>query len=608
MRHSRILWKLYAGYAAVILVAMGLVGFLISRSVEHETLAEIDRSLEVQARLLADITASALASGAPEASPAERAARLQERIARLGRELETRLTVIRGDGVVLADSDENPARMDNHGQRPEVLQAAARGIGTSTRFSRTVERHMRYLALPYAASDEERGFARASLALTLLEERLAAVRRAVLLGAAVATIVGLVLGGYFARRFTLPLMHMASTAGEIARGEYSRRVAVASSDELGELATAFNTMSEELRRSIEAIQAERSKMTAILSSMVEGVVAVDRDERVVHMNKVAGCLLKVKPEEAQGRPIWEVTRIREISEALTSTMRNEEVEHRVVQLPDTQDRYLELHTSPLRAGGSSPAGAVLVLDDITQLRRLERVRRDFVGNVSHELKTPVTAIRGLVETLLDDPEADPEVRQRFLKKVSRQAHRLSSLVSDLLSLSRLESEEDPLELSPLDVREVIEEAVRSLQPKSDEKEMEVVTHLGDEALVVDGDEEALRQAIGNLLANAITYSPRESRVTARAHREDDTVTIEIEDQGPGIEPRHHERIFERFYRVDAARSREMGGTGLGLAIVKHTARALGGDVLLKSEPGVGSIFSIRLPIHQAGREREAVPQ
>jgi signal transduction histidine kinase len=223
------------------------------------------------------------------------------------------------------------------------------------------------------------------------------------------------------------------------------------------------------------------------------------------------------------------------------------------------------------------------------------MRRDFVGNVSHELKTPVTVIRGLVETLVDDPELEPPLLQRFLGKIDRQSERLLNLVTDLLSLSRLESEEVPLELSPLDVGDVLEESLRLIEPAAEAKRISLTADWPEEPLLVDGDDEALRQAVSNLLDNAVKYSPEGSRVTLRAREDDGQVVIEVADEGPGIEPRHHERLFERFYRVDAARSRELGGTGLGLAIVKHTALALGGEVAFESKPGEGSTFRITLP-------------
>lgn len=410
-----------------------------------------------------------------------------------------------------------------------------------------------------------------------------------------ATVAGLALTVPLAWRRTRSVRRVQAAVEAIGHGAYAQRVPVPSRDELGSIARSVNAMSDELRRSMAMTSADRNKLNAILASMVEGVVAVDRDERIVHMNQVAGRLLGAVPDEVAARPIWEVTRNREIMEMLSETLHTEAVGHRTVSLPGQTDRFLDLHSSPLRAEGGVVAGAVLVLHDITQLRRLETVRRDFVGNVSHELKTPVTAIRALVETLIDDPEIEPGLRRRFLGKISRQAERMSNLVTDLLSLSRLEASAEPLHLSALDVREVCEETIRQLQPASDERRVAVARDWPDEALLVDGEEEALRQALGNLLSNAIKYSPEGSRVTMRASGGSGSVLIEVEDEGPGIEPRHHERLFERFYRVDAARSRELGGTGLGLAIVKHTVRALGGEVSVDSVPGRGSIFRMRLP-------------
>jgi two-component system phosphate regulon sensor histidine kinase PhoR len=586
----RFVWKLFAGFAVLILVTAGIVGFLVSGFVERETLATVDRQLENEAGLLHDLAADGLAQ--PDDSEALRA--LREMVGTLGGSLGTRFTVMDAGGVVVADSAEDPWRMDNHATRPEILEAARTGLGTASRFSRTVEQRMRYLAVPLEHDGARLGFVRTSLPLTLLEERLRHLRGLVLLGTLIAVAAGLALSGLLAPRFTRPLRAMATRAESIAQGAYAQRVAVTSHDELGQLAVAFNTMSEELHRSAATLAADRNKLTAILSSMVEGVVAVDRDERIVHVNKVAGRLLELDREDSVGRPIWEATRVREVTEILSETLRTQEICHRRSYLPGSPNRCLDLRASPLRAHGDL-VGAVLVLHDLTRLQHLEAMRRDFVGNVSHEVKTPVTVIRGLVETLIEDPELETSLRQRFLGKIGRQAARLSSLVTDLLSLSRLESEERPLELSPLDVRDVLEESLRAIDPAGEARRITLNADWSEEPLFVDGDDEALRQAVSNLLDNAVKYSPEGSQVTLRARQNGGQVVIEVADEGPGIEPRHHERLFERFYRVDAARSRELGGTGLGLAIVKHTVLALGGEVAFESKPGEGSTFRITLP-------------
>jgi two-component system, OmpR family, phosphate regulon sensor histidine kinase PhoR len=477
MRRSRFLWKLYAGYVFLILLATGIVGTLLAVRIENDTLTDIDRGLRAEAMLLRDIAATELAASR---DAGQREPRLQRRVEALGQEIGTRLTIIRADGWVIAESDENPERMDNHGRRPEVLAAREHGIGTSSRYSDTVHRQMRYLALPVTVDGELLGYARASVPLTAISNRLDQVRNAVLVAAVAAIAVALLLGFFYARRVTKPVRVMARAAEAIAGGDYDHPVDVRSGDELGDLARALDTMKRQ------------------------------------------------------------------------------------------------------------------VLGDITKMRRLETVRRDFVGNVSHELKTPVTAIRGLVETLLDDPDVDPIRRVRFMTKIRNQAERLTSLVTDLLSLSRLESG-GLNELEPIDVRRAVERSAHALRSTAEARRIAIVTESPPHPVMVEADEEILIQAVSNLLDNALKYTSGGGSVWVRVRTDDDHVVIEVQDTGIGIEDRHHNRIFERFYRIDKARSRELGGTGLGLAIVKHIALALGGEVSLDSSPGCGSTFRIRLP-------------
>ena len=588
MFRSRFLWKLYAGYALLIILTTGIVGGLVGLQIARRTLSETDRRLESEAVLLRHIASGRLGT--------DRESELQGMVLTLGTEIGTRLTIIRADGVVVADSAQLPELMDNHGSRPEVLAADEAGIGTASRYSRTLDKRMRYLALPLEGlGDRTIGWVRTSLPLTLIDNRLTELRGVVLLGAAVATVAALGLGFLLARRFTRPVLSMATAAESIAAGDYEKQVQVSSKDELGTLAKAFNVMSRHLRTSTMTLNADRRKLAAILSSMVEGVVAADRDERVVHMNEASGRMLGVDPERALSQPIWETIRVREVTEVISEALRREKVVHRVVRLSGSPDRILDLHASPLQSGGGVLAGAVLVLDDITQLRRLENVRRDFLGNVSHELKTPVTAIRALVETVLDDPEMVAETRHSFLGKVRNQAERLSSLVSDLLSLSRLESEAEALDVEPIDLREPIEASIASLQTASAAKGICITAELPGESVIVNGDPEALQQAVTNLVDNAIKYSQGRA-VQVRLLSDGGEALLEVEDDGVGIDPRQQERVFERFYRVDKARSRELGGTGLGLAIVKHITLAHDGRVSLNSTPGRGSAFQIRLPL------------
>ncbi len=394
------------------------------------------------------------------------------------------------------------------------------------------------------------------------------------------------------------LLARASTLGSPPpRGE------ARSGDELGRLEVFLEENEARFVEQVEQLKAERNRLTAVLGGMVEGVVAIDRDRRVLHLNAVAANWFgRPGPELAVGRPIYELSRQPEISGALVEAMEKRTQVSRTFGLvrlagEDGGPHRFELNASPLLSSGRDGElveGAVAVIHDITELERLESVRRDFVSNVSHELKTPLTAIRGYVETLLDADPMDGPTRGRFLRKIRRQSNRLGALVADLLTLSRIESSTEPPE-KVLDLRSAAGEVLNLLGPASEERSLELVAEFPEEAVEVLGEEEAIRQALSNLVDNAVKYSSTGGRVLVRLQAENGRAVLEVEDEGPGIAREHLDRIFERFYRVDRARSRELGGTGLGLAIVKNVARRHGGGVEVESERGRGSTFRLWLP-------------
>jgi two-component system phosphate regulon sensor histidine kinase PhoR len=588
MLHSRFFWKLYASYVALVCLTVAAVGWLVARRIESDTRVEIDRSLQAACTLVTEIARNPLATDPP--------ADFEARIRDLGHRISARITVINSEGLVLADSDEDPGRMDNHLQRPEIQEALQKGEGRTERFSATLGARLSYLALPIRDAARMLGYVRVALSMAAIDQRLADVRDRVLIGAAFGTIAGLLVALFFARRVTEPLRAMSVLAGSLARGEQSRALAIEGKDELAELGQALNLMARELPLRVATIQSERTQVLAILGSMVEGVIAVDRDERVVHMNAVAGRILRVDPRECVGRRIWEVTRVVEVCEILDAARREAGERSAQVRLANgTAEALIELHASPLLDGSGAPAGAVVLLHDVTELRRLEAVRRDFVANVSHELKTPLTAIRGLVETVLDDPNMDAATQRRFQEKIRDQAGRLSALVSDLLTLARAEGAVAPAEVGILDLRGPLRDSAARFGPACEAKALILLVELPPQPALVRGDEESLRQIVDNLLDNALKYTPEGGRIWLRLVADDARLTIEVQDTGIGIEPRHQERIFERFYRVDKARSRELGGTGLGLSIVKHLTLSLGGNVSLESSPGRGSTFRVQLP-------------
>jgi two-component system phosphate regulon sensor histidine kinase PhoR len=587
---SRFFWKLYAGYMALIVLTTTLVGIMVAQRIVRESLQETQNMLQAHAILLRDIAVPMLEASIDVG--------LQRRLHLLGTAISTRFTVIRADGTIVADSDEEPSHTDNHASRPEIIAARTQGFGTATRFSHTVHKRMMYVALPVQVHDQLVGYVRTALPLTIVDSRLAYLRTIVFLGAGIAAVVGLLVGLFFARRVTQPLTSMTTIAASIASENYDQQVQTRARDEIGTLAGAFNRVTSRLRERMETLAREHNQLLAILGSMVEGVIAVDREERVVHMNQAAGTILHALPETSIGNHIWEITRVRPVVEILTDTIRGTGELVREVQIVEQpSDQRVELHASPLRNSHGELTGAVVVLHDVTELRRLENVRREFVANVSHELRTPVTTIKGFIETLRDGTLDDREQAEYFLEIIARHADRLHAIIEDLLSLSRLEQGAEAAELPRTEtvLADVLQAAVQDCAAKAMARQV-TVTVACDSALRARINAPLLEQAIVNLLNNAINYSKDNSKIWLEANQDGSELAIQVRDQGIGIPQQHLPRLFERFYRVDKARSRERGGTGLGLAIVKHITLAHGGRVSVTSAVGQGSTFSLHLPM------------
>jgi two-component system phosphate regulon sensor histidine kinase PhoR len=590
MLGSRFLWKLYAGYAVVIVLTALLVGVLVVRGFDRDLTEQIQNSLHSEALLLQDVAAPYV--------DAPRDSAFQHRVWVLGSRADTRLTVISADGRVLADSREDPSAMDNQRNRPEIVAALTKGVGVAKLFSSSVGGTAMYVAVPVMKDGAVAGFVRVAKPLLALEQRRGAVRGMVLLGTAVAVLAALLIGLLLARNYTRPLIDMTAAARGVAAGDY-RPVRADRKDEIGELAGALNAMTAQLKSQIDTITADRNVTFAILASMVEGVVAVDRDDFVVHVNSAAEAILGIDATSAKGRRIWEVTRVVEVGAALNDAMTEGRVHVSEARIAKPQnDQVIQFIGSPLKNAAGERVGAVLVMHDVSDLRRLEDVRRDFVANISHELKTPLAAIRGLVETLIDDQAMDTTTHQRFIEKIHDQSLRLTSLVSDLLTLSRLESDQGGVQFEPIDLREAVAESYRAQVHVAESKGVDMAARVSDGPIMIEGDGEALRELVDNLLSNAIKFTPEKGRVDMRLGTEGPNAVLTVEDSGIGIAPEDQGRIFERFYRVDKARSRQLGGTGLGLSIVKHVALAHGGNVSLKSAPGRGSTFRVQIPLRR----------
>jgi len=589
MLRSRILWKLFSGYVVLVLLSTITVGVFVSRQVEDETLSEIEQSLDVRATLLRDLVLDYFS-----ATPG---IKVQQLVKRLGKKTHTRFTVIKSDGTVLADSEEDPKSMDNHASRPEILAAESHGQGRTTRFSKTVNAKMMYYALTVKSGGELLGYVRTSLPLSAIDERLLRIHTLVIIGTSISVFVALILGFFVARSFAKPITAMTAIAETISEGNYDQRVVVDRKDEIGSLAQTLNNMAQSSRERLETIVLDNNKLVAILAGMVEGVVAVDKNETIIHLNEAARRILGISPGENMHRRIWEVTHSQELCQLFSAALNEEnEVREKLKIFTSETDQTIEVHASPFRDATGDLVGAVAILHDVSELERLENIRRDFVANVSHELKTPITAIRGFLETLIDDDGMSPENKRLFMAKTMNQTLRLSSIVSDLLALSRLESVGLDLIKVPLDLREVVRASLQALLPISEKKNISIDSHIPGEPIEILGDREALFQSVNNLLDNAIKYNSENGTVSLRLYIEKENAVIHVRDTGIGIEPLEQHRIFERFYRVDKARSRQLGGTGLGLSIVKHTALAHGGQLSVESISGTGSTFQISIPL------------
>jgi two-component system phosphate regulon sensor histidine kinase PhoR len=414
-------------------------------------------------------------------------------------------------------------------------------------------------------------------------------------GTIVAVLGSLALSLRLARRWSRPLHALIGVADKIGEGAGGQRVFTDRHDELGELVRAFNQMSERLDTRIARLEEDRQQLRTILSGMVEGVVALDAGQRILYANERAIQLLGLPAQVPVGRRLWEVVRQRSLLDVVQRALETSEPQREELGWSGSSTRSLTVHAA--RLPGLPPRGAVLVLHDTTELRRLERLRQEFVANVSHELKTPLSVIKVCVETLLDGAMDDPQHRGQFLEQIAGQSNRLHALILDLLSLARIESGAEFFEFQPVAVAEIAQECMERHRHRAESKNqtLEAVPTIEDDSLAAWADPEAIEQILDNLLDNAVKYTPEGGRVSVRWRREGEQVCLEVADTGIGIPETDLPRIFERFYRVDKARSRELGGTGLGLSIVKHLSQAMHGSVRATSRPGQGTTFTVCLP-------------
>ncbi len=587
-KNRRLIWQIYPSYLLIALISMVAVTWYASHTLRHFFLEQTATDLEARARLIEKQVLENL-------NPLNRK-KIDLLCKSLGKSASTRITVVLPSGKVIGDSSEDPEAMDSHMDRPEIIQAIKGESGVSIRYSRTLEKSMMYVGIPLRNESRIVGVVRTSIPLTSIDDVIQNVRiKIVAVGLLIALFV-IFVSLWVSRRITSPIEQIKKGAQYFARGDLQHRLPVSGSEEMVSLSETMNHMAEDLRKRINTITEQRGELQAVLSSMVEGVIAVDTEERVISMNNAAATMFVCSLSKAQGRSIQEVVRNTVLQQFVEEALSSQKPLEKDITLYSNGEHFLNAHGSILCDAEGNKMGALIVLNDITRLRKLESMRQEFVANVSHEIKTPITAIKASVETLRDGAMKTPSDAERFLEITEKHVVRLEAIVEDLLSLSRIEQEreKEEISLSNAKIRDVLESAIQVCGPKADPKEVEL-SLICDEDMVVNMNPALLEQAVINLLDNAIKYSHEGSRVEVEVNQTDSEIVLSVKDHGRGIENKHLDRLFERFYRVDNGRSRDLGGTGLGLAIVKHIAQAHKGRVTVESKHGEGSIFSIHIP-------------
>jgi two-component system phosphate regulon sensor histidine kinase PhoR len=574
--------SLFAVAAVAVLLAAGLLALSVTRQMDQR----IERSLVSEARLAAELLSH---------NEVTEPTAIDEEANRIGSQIEARVTLIAADGRVVGDSavtHEALSALENHGDRPEVTAAKREGLGISRRYSHTLRTDMLYVAVP--ARHPMVATVRLALPLTDVANQLRAVRQATLLALAVALVSAGALASLSSYLLGRRVKAIAATARAYAAGDLQPPQRDDEDDELGTVARVLDESIRQLARRLSELAEDRARLEAILTGMQEGVLVLDRQGLIQMVNQAAQAMLEVD-DRAAGRSYLESIRHPGIVSSLGSALAGghpDPIEFELARPP----RTLVARATPVATTGTT--GAVLVLHDVTDLRKSDRVRRDFVANVSHELRTPLTTIRGYVEAL-SEGSLEAAERERFLAVIARQAGRMERLVRDLLRLASLDAREEPIENEWCSLAELLNAVVRDLSPAIDQKRQMITVDVSADVATVVTDVAKLQDALRNIVENASAYSPAGSRIHLAAAREQHHVVLRVEDEGPGIPEADLERVFERFYRVDKARSRESGGTGLGLSIVKHLVQRLSGEVHAANRPAGGAVFTVRLP-YQAG--------
>ena len=580
---TSIRWRIAIPYVLLILITMLGLGLYLRSYVRESSLDDIETQLVSEARLLGDVISAEL--------PADPAGTTLDELSRHWADIfQGRVTIINPDGVVVGESEEDRTQMDSHATRPEVVQAGRNGQGSSIRYSQTLKVDMMYAAVKIESGGEVLGYVRLALPLQAVDAKINHLQQAIFIAMLVAAGAAVLLATYITARTTQPLSDLTEAAGKLAAGEKASQPLSATRDEIGKLTSAFNSMAAQLREQIAALQGERGKLSAVLQTMTDGALIIDQHGKVQLINRAAAHMFDVQPEQASGSSLAAALRCAPVFELWQSSQESGALE----QIDFETDRRMHVHGAATPLGEALPGSTLLLLQDMTRQRQIELMRRDFISNVSHELRTPLAAIKAITETLQDGALDDQDAARHFLESMETEIDSLSLMVNELLELSRIESGRVPLERKPVRPLDMLEPAMERLRLQAERSGHELLLECDEKLPEVLADAGRVQQVLTNLLHNANKFTPAGGKVSTGAVQEGNVVRFYVSDTGIGITPEDLPRIFERFYKVDRARSST--GTGLGLAIARHLVEAHGGKIWAESQPGKGSTFYFTIPI------------
>jgi two-component system phosphate regulon sensor histidine kinase PhoR len=589
MKKQKLIWQIFPFFLVIIIVSLSLEAWYFNRHSRQFFIENTEKELTVRARLLEYKIVGML-----DEIPVPRQS-LNALFKDLGASIDTRVTVIDPSGQVIADSFARTATMENHGNRPEIRTAFAGQTGMAVRYSETLDRNMMYIAVPVKKAEQVIAVIRTAVPLTAIENNIRSTRNKVLIFMMFTVIAAAGVSWYVTRKIIQPLEEIKQGAQSFARGDLSRRLPVPDTEELSELARSLNRMAENLAGRIQEAMDRRRELEAVHSSMQEGVVAIDNQEKIITVNEAAARIFNFPAPELKNRSVLEVARNYDLQRFIHTALSTRDPVEDDIRIHQDREHILNVHSSALLDSRDHRIGTLIILHDITRIRRLEKMHKDFAANVSHELKTPLTTLKGFIETLQEMPDGPPEDRAGFLKILEKNVDRMIELVNDLLALSHLERLEGTgVRFAENRLSDLIQSAVTTCGPVAQVKQIQIQAACPED-LAVRVDPVLMEQAIVNLVENAVKYSPEGARIEIKARSAGPDVAIDVIDSGTGIAAEHLPKIFNRFYRVDKGRSRQEGGTGLGLAIVKHIIQYHNGQITVSSVPGKGTTFHIRLP-------------